>query len=112
MSITKFKLLPVALLLTFCATAAYADKTVAPASNMENDDALNKERDGNPSVDSLLTVISAYEASLKQTREEAAANKHTGLPSLSVEHFHKHLIPFSDDPHVRRVRLTEVKQAA
>ena len=45
-------------------------------------------------------------------QKEAAANKQTGLPSLSVEHFHKQLIPFSDDPHVKRVRLTEVKQAA
>ena len=43
-------------------------------------------------------------------QKEAAANKHTGLPSQSVEHFHKQLIPFSDDPHVRGVRLTEVKQ--
>ena len=75
MSIKNFKLLPVALLLTFSTTVAYAEKTVAPASNMENNDALNKERDGNPSVDSLLTVISAYEASLKHAREEAAANK-------------------------------------
>ena len=75
MSITKFKLLPVALLLTLSTTVAYAEKTVAPASNMENDEAQNKMRDGNPSVDSLLTVISAYETSLKQTREEAAANK-------------------------------------
>ena len=75
MSIKNFKLLSVALLLTLSTTVAYAEKTVAPASNMENNDALNKERDGNPSVDSLLTVISAYEANLKHAREEAAANK-------------------------------------